>query len=282
MVTKKIRYKNAQTWEQKDKKLHKSPDRTNKKTKKKRKLRRKYRLKPEVKLYLTIFTFCFLFVVSSFTFLFKIRNLSVNNCEKYSQEEIIDSSGIRLGDNLLLVNKDKAEKNICDKFSYIEKAKITKKIPSSVEIDIKLETPDFFIENNGEYFLISKNSKVLEISNEKFNELIQIKGLELYDLNKNNIIMYKNGQDKSTFKELYHAVQNIFNNQINSIDMSDTNNIILEYNEKINIIIGDISDINYKLSTAKEILENKVDKKISGNVDVSKVASDNTSYFTPK
>ncbi len=249
--------------------------RTNKKRKK------KYKIKPEVKLYLVVFLISLLFIVASFTFLFKIKNIYVYNCDKYAQEEIIASSQIRSGSNLLLMNKNVAKKNICESFSYIKDVKIIKKIPNSIEIYINLENPDFFIKNDDKYFLISETGKILESNYNKFDTFLEVKGLNLCNLQEDTVIHYKNEKDKECLKEIRRYIQKYFQNEICMVDMENTNKITLNYNNKIDINIGGVENINYKLLTAKEIIDNKIDKKNSGKLDVSKADSENTSYFTP-
>lgn len=249
--------------------------------KKSLKKRKKYRLKPEVKLYVLMVIVSVLFIVVSFTVLFKIRNVSVHNCEKYSEQEIIDVSGIQKDSNLLLLNKNEIKKNIYDKFSYIRNVDIIKKLPDSVEMYISLEVPDFFIEYNEEYFLISQSGKVLEKSESEFTDFLKVNGLDLCDLEENKVVTYKNEENKNLFKQTKEAAEKIFENSIYSIDMSNLNKISVNYKNKISIIVGDTNEINYKLLTAKGIIDDKLEEKTTGKLDVSMVAADNTSYFTP-
>lgn len=245
------------------------------------KKQRKYRLKPEVKLYFLVVIISVLFVIVSFTVLFKVRNISVQNCEKYSQQEVIEASGIQKGSNLLILNKSKVKKNVCEKFPYVQDVEIIKKLPNSVEIHLNLEVPDFFIEYNEEYFLISKSGKVLEKSESEFTVFLRVNGLNLYNLAESNVIKYKNNEDELLLRQIKECAEKIFERDIYSIDISDMTKINCNYKDKINIIIGDTNEINYKLLTAKEIIDNKLEEKTKGNLDVRGVAVDNTSYFTP-
>ena len=269
---------------------------TDKRKKKKKKIKKKRKLKPEVKIYTIILFISFLFVFISFTFLFKIKNIYIygceNGCEKYSQQEIIDSGGIKLGKNLLLLDKDKAAQNITKSFAYIEKTEISKKLPSSIEINIKLETPDFFIENdiNSKYFLISLNGSVLEISSKEFDNFPKVKGLSLNNINDLNnlehidkkfVISYKNEQEKQVLEEIKNSSRDIFKDKIKVIDIENKDNINLNYENKIKIIIGDIKNINYKMQTAKEIISTKLCEEDKGTLDVSLAEVEGKSYFKP-
>lgn len=242
---------------------------------------KKRRLKPEVKLFLFFASVSFLIILILFMFFFKIENVFVQECEKYSQQEIVNASGIKQGSSLLLLNKKRVQNLIQSQFSYIEKAEIIKKLPNSVEIKLKLEEVDFAYEKNGEFLLVSKNNRLLEKSLVPFDNTLEIKGIELEISDNNQTITYKNPEDFEKIEEIRHYIQNIFGNKINIIDISDFSKIILHYRSQIRIIIGDASDLSYKLLTAKEIIDSKIDECGAGRLDVSEVSGSNTSYFMP-
>lgn len=272
-------------------KLKEKSETVNKKNRIRRKKNRKKRkLKPEVKTYILLFMLSFLFVFASFTLLFKIKKVYIYGCEKYSQQEIIEASGIRLGENLLLFNKDKAAENITNSFAYVEKTEISKKLPGSLEINIKLETPEFFIENNEKYFLISLSGSVLEISGQEFDGVLKVKGLTLNNLDvlnsleyvdKKIVINYQNEQEKLDLEEIKNNVKNIFQDKIKEINIKNRDKITLSYENRIEIIIGDMKNINYKMQTAKEIISTKLCEEDKGSLDVSLVETDGKSYFKP-
>ena len=68
---------------------------------------------------------------------------------------------------------------------------------------------------------------------------------------------------------------------LKEIDITDINNIIVNYDNRINIELGNDSDIDYKITTAKEIILKKLSKTDVGRLDVKNIKSENRSYFDP-
>ena len=60
-------------------------------------------------------------VTISYTFLFNINEIKVSGeASEYTVEEIVEASGIAMGDNLLRIDTEDAEKKILDSLLYIE------------------------------------------------------------------------------------------------------------------------------------------------------------------
>ncbi|MBP3320559.1 MAG: hypothetical protein J6K87_02835, partial [Clostridia bacterium] len=68
-------------------------------------------------------------------------------------------------------------------------------------------------------------------------------------------------------------------NLIKSIDISDKNNIILNYDNRINILFGDYKDIEYKILTISEIILNRINNTETGTLDTRELTETNRSYF---
>ena len=62
-------------------------------------------------------------------------------------------------------------------------------------------------------------------------------------------------------------------------NINSNNNIIVNYDNRINIELGNDSDIDYKITTAKEIILKKLSKTDVGRLDVKNIKSENRSYF---
>lgn len=252
-----------------------------KKRKIKQKKRKKYKLKPEIKLYIFIILFSIIFVTASFTVLFKIDNIYVTGCDRYDSQEIIKLSGIEKGSNLLLCNVSKAKDRIYNSLPYAEKIKIDKRFPSVLEIKIESGEPNVAIDTNDFYLLISKNGKILEKVYEQPQNILILKGVDLESYNECDKVEYKNENIKNLLSEIYKSIEKNSMIGIDKIDISDLNNITFLFDNRINILIGNTENLDYKIVTSKEIIENKLSKFDNGTLDVSNVNEANKSYFLP-
>ena len=181
-------------------------------------------------------------------------------------------------DNLLYLNKSKIKNNIYKKLSYIENVKIKKKFPNKIFIETELTNVKFNIFSENKYYLISKNSKILEEREEPITEYITIIGVN-FSISDLGDMIYEDPDIKNIIHEISDACESKNLNLIKSIDISDKNNIILNYDNRINILFGDYKDIEYKILTISEIILNRINNTETGTLDTRELTETNRSYF---
>ena len=211
--------------------------------------------------------------------IFSVKSIECNETEMYSCSEIVSASGIKIGDKILFLNNALSEIKIYDKFSYIDSVKVDVQFPDKVKISVDKAEPTFsFNLEEGKYAVISKKNKFIETRSEKSDDLIDVVGAK-FSINKCTV----NYEDKSV-PILLEKLVNGFNANglsLKEIDITDINNIIVNYDNRINIELGNDSDIDYKITTAKEIILKKLSKTDVGRLDVKNIKSENRSYFDP-
>ena len=224
-----------------------------------------------------------LFLGFSFLFkiVFKINNIYVEGNTKYDDKEIINLSGISVEDNLCFANTSKAENEIYKTLPYVESVKIKKKLPKRVRIGVEIAAPQFAVRAQEGYLITSKSGKILETAGELPTELVGINGAK-YSVGENGIkINYENPSVLSALNEISNAFKTNVLNNIKEIDVEDFENIVVNYDNRIKIIIGKYEDIDYKVLTAREILNNKIGPSEKGSLDLRSLKNNNRSYFTP-
>ena len=59
-------------------------------------------------------------VVMALTLFFRVDTIEVTGTERYTEKDVIEASGIQLGDNLFLLNKYEAARSIAEQLPYID------------------------------------------------------------------------------------------------------------------------------------------------------------------
>ena len=75
-------------------------------------------------------------IILSLTVFFNVKEVTVTGNSIYTNNDIILSSGIKTGDNLIRLSSSRAEKKIVSSLPYVDTATITKKFPDKVEIEV--------------------------------------------------------------------------------------------------------------------------------------------------
>ncbi len=201
----------------------------------------------------------------SVTFLFNIKEIVVIGSSQYDNIEIIKASDISTGDNLIRLNTKTARSRILSEMLYMDDVVIRKKFPDKLEMELYPSKEMAYVEYKSGYIIISEKWRVLEdVENTDGKNLLMITGFEP-----------KSGEPKSTMESMDKDKEGILQQMlgyissleikdITSIDINDKYDIRLNYADRINIIIGNSKDIEYKLKYAYHILTNELRANKSG------------------
>ncbi len=211
-------------------------------------------------------------VFLSLTVLFKTDKIIVVGETPYNEADIIEASGIVLGENIIRASfKDEAQR-IPNTLLYVETAEITKKFPTTIVITVTETKACYNVETDGEYLIVSQSGKVLDKLVSPVDGLLTVNGINPVDTNP-----FARLEDSETDKaeilfSLKKAIDKTEIGGIASVDLSDKYNISLNYEDRIEVQIGNSNNIDYKIEYAKSVFESN---KIGTNADGYLIIDDN-------
>jgi len=111
----------------------------------------------------------------------------VEGASLYTAEDVVEASGISVGDNLLFVNAQNASQSIRDTLPFVNVVRITRKLPDTIHIEITESIAAAYVFFAGEYYITDSSGRVLErISGRedsssivKIENLIEVRGVEI-------------------------------------------------------------------------------------------------------
>lgn len=216
----------------------------------------------------------------SLTVLFKIVNVNVTGVTKYSSQDIINDSGIFVGENIFLCDQDNVSEKITQDFPYIESVAIDKKIPDTVTLMVKEVTPVGYVQYGDKYVVISTNGKVLEISDQPVDNLAVISGLEIQSAELAQPVQFTDESSAKIFNDICAELQNQGITDITSIDVSNHSNPKVKYQNRITIELGQPTDLSEKFKSAMAIINDPaISSSTKGTIDTSMSVSNNKTYF---
>lgn len=102
-------------------------------------------------------------LILGFSVFFKVEHFSVSGAQKYSAWDIQKASGIREGDNLIMLNRTAAAGKIIAAMPYVKQARVGIKLPDTVNIEIiELEVTYSVKSQDGSWWLVSADGKVVD------------------------------------------------------------------------------------------------------------------------
>lgn len=207
------------------------------------------------------------FVVLSLTVFFNINKITITGSSVYSEQEIFDAAEVKVGDNLFRKKISVMEQNVMNKLTDIDNVKITRCLPSQLHMEITPSVPTANIEYEAQYFIISKNGKVLKDKLDFPEEnLLLIKGYDPVNCKINTILESNDKYKDEIIKSIFEAIENNSFEGITQIDITDRLNILLLYNDRIEIELGSSLDLNYKITFVKTIIDGNIAKDFEGKI----------------
>jgi len=117
----------------------------------------------------------------------KTNGFIVTGASAYTAEEVVEASGISIGDNLLFINSQAASQSIREALPFISSVEITRRLPDTVNIVITESIAVAYIHFAGDYYIIDSSGRVLDRSRNSEaamsmitdKKLIEIRGVEI-------------------------------------------------------------------------------------------------------
>lgn len=214
------------------------------------------------------------FAVLSLTVLFNVSEVKVAKAGKhYQPEQIIEAADVEVGDNMVATNWDRVKEKVEQKLPYVLSLEIKKTASGKITFSVVDDTATLVFKTSKGYALADANCKVLEIVKEKPKS----KGLTLLTV-KNRInadpgetISFSDDGESILYDTIRTAIKNSGIGSITGIDISDPENIYLEYQSRYRLYLGNSEDIEYKLREAKKIIaeEDENDPNQIGEINLS-------------
>ena len=228
----------------------------------------------------TILVLVVICALVSLTVFFKIDSIQVEGRIRYESDEIISASMIKQGDNFILCKTSPGEREIYEKFPYIEEVDIYKKLFNKIIIRVKEATPTSIIESGGKYILLSESGKIIDISTDRQSNVPIILGARLEKPKLSSSVRYQDENIKEYIDEMIACAEKYDIGTLETIDISNLSKIVLKISRGLSIVIGAPENIDYKLKTASKIMDQNISENDKGILDVSLAATEGgKSYF---
>ena len=187
----------------------------------------------------------------------RIIRIEVIGASKYSASDIILLSGIKTGDNLMLVKSRSASNKIRSEMPYINDVSIKYSLPDTVRIVVSETTAIAAVSYHGELALIDTTGRILEMTDTAPAGLVEIRGFSPVDATVGNGMKAATGDDTrlQQLKDVLTAIDEAgMRNDVPYLDVSNIVYITIGYMDRFTVILGTTDNIRYKLDSLPESL----------------------------
>lgn len=213
---------------------------------------------------------------------FRVSDLSVTGAGRYSEQEIIEASGVEQGDNLMLINREAVARRIQSKLLYVGEVQVRRQLPTTLAILVEESGGLALLETDGGLWLVDKSMRLLEPCPQgELQNYIRISGL--------SAVKPEAGAQPGTpdedkpkaalLKALLEAVSGAgLQADISGLDVQNPVNAEIDYlGGRFRVKLGGRDNLDYKLELLGEVVK-KLEPEDRGVIDLSQ---DKRAQFSP-
>ncbi len=187
---------------------------------------------------------------------------------KISDDEIIAASGIQIGKNIFATNITNAEKAIMS-IPYAKSADVRRVFPNKIKITFGEAQSAAYVKCDGGYALISMDGRILELAeNPDDYAAARLEGFEVVDAKVGEQIPT---DGNPVFAAALNLMELLYENDLlgktASIDTSDLNNMEVMLGDRMQILLGDDDDMDYRIKFIKKVIDEKLSPYESVTLD---------------
>lgn len=221
-------------------------------------------------------------IAAALALFFKVDHVDVSGNSRYSVEEIVEASGVSLGENLFFLNKYEAASRITQNLSYVESARINRRLPNTLCIQVDECERAIAVEQDGTLWLMCYNGKIADQGKEKNKKkYAMLTGMKLQDP-----AVGKTATADAKHEEKYETLMTLLQQlhskgmlkDLQEVHLEKDACITLRYLNRFNVQLLWTADFDYKLEYLKAVVDRLEDNE-KGIIDLTQ---EGKASFIPK
>lgn len=205
----------------------------------------------------------------------EIELIGLERCDETAVRAVL---GVSPGDNLFSFRAGDVESALKKAFPYIGSVEVTRGFPTTLTVTVQEEIPVTYVEQYGEYFILSRELKVLERRADKPEGLLLLSTTPTDVCIVGQTAVFADKRVSTTVTELLDALDGSgLLESVVSIDMTNRFEIYFWYQDRFHVYLGAVDDAEIKTAFLVKIIEKLGDER--GNIDVSDTREASFSKF---
>ncbi len=202
---------------------------------------------------------------------FKVETITVTGNSRYTARQIIDAGGMQVGDNMFFLNKYKASEKITASLPYVETVRISRQLPDTLVVTVTECTAPAAIAQEGKLWLLSGDGKIVDEKTGDGKQYAVVKGLSLLEPQVGTDIQVPEEEQASarlllTLLGLLREKDML--SDVQSIDLSDTAEVVMRYLDRFDVTFRWDADFDYKLDYLLAVVE-RLEVNEKGSIDMT-------------
>lgn len=206
----------------------------------------------------------------SLTVFFKITEIRVEGqYSVYTEDEIISAAGIVQGDNLLRLPVDEISDRLETDLPYLLGVSVKRELPGTVVITVNDVESRLAIPCSAGYLIISDGMKILEVASELPQGCPLVYGITPETLSPGSVLTTEDENGTEYLEKIVKSSRDAsMLTGVSSINVEDRLNLSMVFDNRVFVMIGTASELDYKLQMMSNVLKQE-GRDAVGHLDIS-------------
>lgn len=212
--------------------------------------------------------------------LLAVKVIEVEGESRYTDEEIIEASGIRVGQNLLDVSKAEAHNAILERFPYLDYVDVGNSSFHNILIQVRETKVMGVAETAAGFMVVGENNHALELITDETAlpaDAVRIRGAVLLEETVGKSLLEERSLKVCT--ELLAAAQQFSLTDLTAIDITEKTDIRIVWRNQIQVVLGNESNLSMQIKAFAGLLPTLLGNNgdaATGRLDMSSYADDDS------
>lgn len=225
-----------------------------------------------VMLLMILFSVCALSV--TYKLIYVIDGVTVTGSQKYSDAQILEASGVQIGDNLYSFKASEAEARVTLRYPYVRQLQVQRTAPSSVLFQITEDTAVYYAEIYGDVYELSDSLRVLnrtDAASARDCGLIRLRLPAVDSAVAGRVLSFSEEKYSMQIRKVLSQLKlTTLMSRITSVDCRNPNYLQIICDEQFRLDFGSLDDIEVKLKIAQAVLEDDLfNTGVKASVDLT-------------
>ncbi len=198
---------------------------------------------------------------------FNIKEVVCVGQERLSEEEILKYAKVTKGENVFITSL-KAVKTRLSEIPYVKESNARRIFPDKIKLWVRECEPSFVTKSEGKFIVCDTDAKILEIVPENAENLCEITFPKSFSGEAGKQLIPNDSAENIKFLEIIKTMGDLnLINYTTTIDFTDISDIIILYDGRLKIKLGNTTDVSYKLKFIKEVIDKNISSHERATID---------------
>ena len=218
----------------------------------KRRIQRKRRSELRFKLFCGLLI-CIVIVMAPTVF-FRVSKVEVSGETRYAQSDLIETSGVREGDNMFFLDSGHIAQKLYDEYPYLGNVTLHRSFPSTLQIEVSERTPVLSVESGDRYFLMDMSGKLMDKTAAEAPDTVVVTGVDTSKLKVGDTIDEAQEKLMTVIDLMEMMTEYELNTKMRGIDIEKAYDVRVQYADQYTILFGNLDGLEHKIQFLQAIL----------------------------